>query len=428
MADNELSILLKMKDEASKQLDGFKGKLEKTSKTLRMMGVGMIAAGGAIAAGLGAAVSAYAKAGDEVHKMALRTGFTAESLSELRHVAMLSGTELGTIEKASKKMSKSIIDAERGLETYARSFEELGLDIKQLRAMSPEEQFWAISNALADLEDHTLKASVAQEIFGRAGTELLPMLAASSEAIAEQRQEAHDLGVVFDDEAAQKAATFTDALGTLKESMQGVGFALADTLIPIITEFLNDNLIPTITKISDWIKTNEDLAKGLAILAGVLIGGGGLLIALGMISKAIIAINAALIVMHSLSGIGLLKVGLGLAAATGLIIGMKELLKTETPLPEIPGLAGGGIVTRPTLSLIGEAGPEAIVPLSSALGTSPLGGGSTTVNINVGSFMGDESSLRELTRRIKDIMGQDSRRTSFPGINRLEYFPGSSSV
>lgn len=34
--------------------------------------------------------------------------------------------------------------------------------------------------------------------------------------------------------------------------------------------------------------------------------------------------------------------------------------------PDIPRLAAGGIVTRPTVALIGEAGPEAVIPLSSA--------------------------------------------------------------
>jgi hypothetical protein len=44
----------------------------------------------------------------------------------------------------------------------------------------------------------------------------------------------------------------------------------------------------------------------------------------------------------------------------------------------IPKLASGGIVTRPTLALIGEAGPEAVVPLGPAgLGYAP----SFTVNV-----------------------------------------------
>ena len=60
-----------------------------------------------------------------------------------------------------------------------------------------------------------------------------------------------------------------------------------------------------------------------------------------------------------------------------------EALRGFTPFAE------GGIVTRPTMALIGEAGPEAVVPLSSASGASSVGaggmsgGGSMTVNVNM---------------------------------------------
>lgn len=45
--------------------------------------------------------------------------------------------------------------------------------------------------------------------------------------------------------------------------------------------------------------------------------------------------------------------------------------------PDIPKLAKGGIVNRPTLAMIGEAGPEAVVPLGRG------GGMGSTYNINV---------------------------------------------
>src|SRR5690606_33470099 len=47
----------------------------------------------------------------------------------------------------------------------------------------------------------------------------------------------------------------------------------------------------------------------------------------------------------------------------------------EASPPRIPALASGGIVTRPTLALVGEAGPEAVVPLD--------GQGFGTVNITI---------------------------------------------
>jgi hypothetical protein len=46
--------------------------------------------------------------------------------------------------------------------------------------------------------------------------------------------------------------------------------------------------------------------------------------------------------------------------------------------PKIPALAQGGIVTGPTLALIGEAGPEAVIPLDRMGG---MGGGNVTINV-----------------------------------------------
>ena len=49
-------------------------------------------------------------------------------------------------------------------------------------------------------------------------------------------------------------------------------------------------------------------------------------------------------------------------------------------VPNIPMLAAGGIVTSPTLAMIGEAGPEAVVPLSRA-GEFGMGGSNVTINV-----------------------------------------------
>ena len=59
-------------------------------------------------------------------------------------------------------------------------------------------------------------------------------------------------------------------------------------------------------------------------------------------------------------------------------------------MPDIPMLAAGGIVTGPTLAMIGEGrGPEAVIPLD-RMGEFGMGGG-TTVNINVNG--GDPQSV-----------------------------------
>jgi tape measure domain-containing protein len=67
---------------------------------------------------------------------------------------------------------------------------------------------------------------------------------------------------------------------------------------------------------------------------------------------------------------GVINTGIGLlnAAIRGFnkVIGAVNAVPgvSVPTIPEIPKLAAGGIVQRPTLALVGEAGPEAVVPLS----------------------------------------------------------------
>ena len=66
-------------------------------------------------------------------------------------------------------------------------------------------------------------------------------------------------------------------------------------------------------------------------------------------------------------------------------------------VPDIPMLADGGIVTGPTLAMIGEAGPEAVIPLNRA---GMMGTTSITVNMPAGAN-GDDvvRALQQWSRR-----------------------------
>jgi hypothetical protein len=63
-------------------------------------------------------------------------------------------------------------------------------------------------------------------------------------------------------------------------------------------------------------------------------------------------------------------------------------------VPNIPMLADGGIVTGPTLAMIGEAGPEAVIPLNRAGSL----GNNITINVNGGDPNAVVSALRAYMR------------------------------
>lgn len=73
------------------------------------------------------------------------------------------------------------------------------------------------------------------------------------------------------------------------------------------------------------------------------------------------------------------------------------------PIQEIPMLANGGIVRKPTLAMVGEAGPEAVIPLSK--GRSYGVGSGQTINIVVNGDVTGQDLIdrigRELTRRVQ---------------------------
>jgi len=296
----EVQIEIKAKDNASAQMQKIGNSTNNMSATFKKAGLAITALGVGMAIALGKMVTSYAEAGDEVAKMAHRTGLGTEALSELRHVANITGTDLTSIEKAVRTMTGAIVDADEGMTTYIRAFERIGLSIEDLIGLSPEEQFWKIARAIGDLEDETLKVATAADIFGRAGTQLLPMMDETGDSIDALRQEAHDLNLVFSEESAAAAESFQDSKTRLVGAFQGMFFSLAEQLMPTLEGFIN-LIKDVITKITDWMEAHPALADaiskvGLALTALCLVGGPMLLFIayIPQIIAGIVALKAAL--------------------------------------------------------------------------------------------------------------------------------------
>jgi SLT domain-containing protein len=79
------------------------------------------------------------------------------------------------------------------------------------------------------------------------------------------------------------------------------------------------------------------------------------------------------------------------------IPGVKSIIP-DVPNIHIPRLAAGGIVSRPTLAMIGERGPEAVIPLGRGGAGGPM-----TVVLNVDG------------RRLADIVVANLNRASSNG-------------
>ena len=157
----------------------------------------------------------------------------------------------------------------------------------------------------------------------------------------------------------------------LKDSAVGVLNAIIEKINQVIALW---NKIPAVPSIGDIGKVGPD-SIGTPSLEAV--------------------INASTLgtPFHLLRLGTLLKKGAGLLGGTG----------GDEEDGEIPGLARGGIVTGPTLARIGEAGPEAVVPLGK-LGKGGLGGGLTII------FQGDVYGGEDFGDRVRDAVDESTRR------------------
>ncbi|MEW4530203.1 hypothetical protein [Maioricimonas sp. JC845] len=281
---------------------------------VRAVGAGLAAGGAALLTPLTLAAREFASAGDDLHKMAARTGIGARQLSALGFAAEQSGGSLQDVEKAVRRMQQTILDAERGSSTATDALENLGLTLGDLQGLTPDEQFRLIADRLSQIEDPGRRAAVSMLTFGRAGQKLLPLLNEGADGISALQAEAESLGITLTDEDAQAAAALTDAMNRVTRVARATIVQLGGALAPTLTRVAN-LIATTSAQVSDWIRNNRGLvttvaavAAGLVLAGGMLIGAGVAFTAAGMAAGAVATVLTTLgaIIGGLLSPVGLL--------------------------------------------------------------------------------------------------------------------------
>lgn len=285
----------------------------------KMMAKSAGAMGAAIVAFGTLSVKTFMDVGDQLDKMSKRTGVSVEYLSKLRYVADRAGTSLEGFETGMRRLQRAVNDADQGLLEYQRSFEQLGIDYSALTRESPEEQFKAVMYALAGVTNASERAALAQDLLGRSGTQLIPIIADGTANFEELMEKAEELGIVMDEETARKAAALKDSMTSLKMSTQGVMREIGEGLAPII-KGLADVITKVTAGFSKWADANPELASTISQTAMVM---GTLMMALSAYvligPKVVAAAHAIALAMHtSLGPLGL--VTLAVTALTAALL------------------------------------------------------------------------------------------------------------
>lgn len=297
--------------------------LQKFGKSMQKVGASFAAVGGAITAALGVAVKSLANAADVADDTAKRTGLTVEAVQELGYVAKMTGSNLATVEVALRTMQKGLTDSGTESAAFTSALETLGLSLAELRAMNPQAQFDALSQAIAGVADPSQRAGLAMTVFGRAGTALLPMLAEGADGIAKLKDEAHKYGYVMSQEVAEAGSNFNDNLDRLKGSLGGLAQQVVAGLLPTLNSLVKC-AADVVAGIKEWINNNPNLVSTLAHVAAsvgaVLTVFGALVAACGSWIALAPAVGAAWTIATG-------PIGITIMAIAGVVAGIVALWK-----------------------------------------------------------------------------------------------------
>jgi hypothetical protein len=244
-----------------------------------------------------------------------------------------------------RKMQVNIADAARGGKTGQEVLAALGLTAGQLQNLLPEEQFKRIADRIAAIKNPTERAATAVKIFGRNGTDLLPLLMQGSDGIGRWEARARALGITLSSEAAEGARRFSLLLGDLTDVLRsGVG-VIGGAMLPYLDGMVT-SIIRIVAAVRDWIKDHRGLVVVLLQVTGAIVAGG-----LAMTVFSAILRNIA-------GGVGVLLGTIHLLGSTVVMVG--SMLATAWSAPPLPhcqllkslrspqsGLASGHFCTSP---------------------------------------------------------------------------------
>ena len=285
-------------------------RLKAFGASVTAIGMKLATLGGAALAPMLGAAKMFGSAGDDLAKMSQRTGASVEALSQLGYAAAMADVDMEGLDKGLRKMQKFLDSAATGSGEARESLARLGLTAANLAGLAPDKQFELLADRLDKVADPAAKAALAMKVFGREGTSLIPLMVGGAAGIEDLRKRASELGLTISTRAAAGAMRFHDALKTLWAVVRRAGFAIGESLAPVLQKLAED-MTAAVVQANAFIQNNRQLVvTALKVAAGVTAAG----VALLGLGKAVGAAGAGLRVVAAVAGVLASPLGLAVAA------------------------------------------------------------------------------------------------------------------
>lgn len=228
-----------------KKANNFAGSLAKGIGTAAKFGAAVVGGTAAAVGGVVAMANKTAETTDVIDKMSQKIGLSKQGYQEWAYVMGQNGMEVDKLQNGMKTLRSRMDAVAGGNKDTAATFAKLGISLTDASGKTKDQE--TVMNetirALADVKDGTEKASLATELFGKSGLEMMPMLNGGSAGIDDLTKRAHDLGLVLSDETVTAGVKLGDTMDDVKQSFGAMATQLGATVMPLVQQF------------ADWLLT-----------------------------------------------------------------------------------------------------------------------------------------------------------------------------
>ncbi len=218
---------------ASSGMSALSGDFSKLGDTISGIGGPAAAMGAVVVGALGSILTKTMEASEGFRKLSEKTGASVEFLSGFTQAAddvFVSSEAVNTSLGIFAKKLGGVEDAMDGSGitsgTFAKKLKEIGVDSDNM-----EEALLAVADRFAGMANGADKTALAVQLFGKQGTELIPILNKGRAGIQEMTSAAKELGLVMTTETTEAVTRLKTTLDNLGDRVEGAKMNLGQGLV-----------------------------------------------------------------------------------------------------------------------------------------------------------------------------------------------------
>ena len=174
------------------------------------------------------------RAAEQTQHLSLMTGIAAQRFEEMGVALARVGLTGHDLAFGFRQLARHLVEARDASSEAAAAFDRVGIDPTKIR--DGEQALRAIADRFAAMPDGIDKAALAQELFGRSGARLIPILNQGSAGMDALTQKSREFGLVLSEVQREGLTRFDDALDDLGKSLEGFKTQVATFVAPAATQ------------------------------------------------------------------------------------------------------------------------------------------------------------------------------------------------